>query len=339
VTSRLLVVVGTVLAAIVSLTLAGEQRGPILRATAGGALQLESSHDGAAVLTASRLRPGDSAEGTLTLRNLAPGVQQLTLETTELQDTPGPGGGLMSQWVDLRVERGGDPVYAGKLADLTTLDLGDLAAGSTTPFRFVVTLPEQGPAIDDAYAGGTVEVGWTWRAVTDTGPGPEPEPEPEEDTDPPAAPADPPPARLDPPRGLDVAPSGRDNTPPLSIDELEGPAASGTPPVRLWLGGRRAQRMGAGLGLSALCRPGCTLRAAAKVKVGGRWRSLGRRALGVVDAGAQPAALRFRLSALQQRSLRATLRRHGALKVRISITAAAPGHGAVTKVRTLRIRP
>ena len=92
-TSRFLVLVATALAAAVSLSMGGERRGPILRATAGGALQLESSRDGAAVLSASRLRPGDSAEGTLTLRNLAPGPQRLTLTTSDLRDAPGRGGG------------------------------------------------------------------------------------------------------------------------------------------------------------------------------------------------------------------------------------------------------
>ncbi|MDQ4125307.1 MAG: hypothetical protein M3134_06885, partial [Actinomycetota bacterium] len=68
-------------------------------------------------------------------------------------------------------------------------------------------------------------------------------------------------------------------------------------------------------------------------------RSLGRRALGAVESSSQPSLLRFRLSPLQQRSLRATLRRHGDLVVRIIVTAAAPGHDTVTKVRTLRLRP
>ena len=328
-TTRVLALFATVLAAAVSLSLGGEpRRAPDLRATAGGALQLDSTLDGVAVLSASRLRPGDSAEGTLTLRNLAAGVQRLTLETTDVQDTPGAGGGRLSQWADLRVERSGDPVYLGKLADLTTLDLGDLAAGSITPFRFVVTLPEDGPAVDDAYAGGSVEIAWTWRGLTDVGPGGGGDDAPPVEG----------PAPVAPPRD-DVAPSGRDDQAPRSVDELEGPPAAGPPRVRLWLGGRSAQRMGRALGLSALCRPGCTLRAAARVRVGARWRALGRRALGAVGSSPRPALLRFRLSPLQQRSLRATLRRRGALTVRIAVTATAPGHDAVTKVRTLRVRP
>jgi hypothetical protein len=124
-----------------------------------------------------------------------------------------------------------------------------------------------------------------------------------------------------------------------SVDELEGPPGVRGDVVRLWLGGRSTQRLGTALGVSAACRPGCAVRAAARVRVGRRWRSLGRRSLGAVAARSQPVALRFRLSALQQRSLRATLRRHGPLTVRISVTAVAPGHVSVTKVRTLRLAP
>jgi spore coat-associated protein N len=336
VTSRVLVLVATVMAAVMALSIGGERPGPILRATAGGALQLESSRDGAAVLTASRLRPGDSAEGTLTLKNLAPGVQQLTLETTDLQDTPGAGGGRLARWVDLRVERDGAEVYAGKLEDLTTLDLGDLAGGSTTPLRFVVTLPEHGPAVDDAYAGGSVEVEWTWRGLADVEGGGE-----GEEGDPP-----PPPRKEEPPvvaqpeeRRPDVAPSGRDAVRPPAIDELVGPAPAGAPRVRLWLGDRSRQRVGSRLGVSALCRPGCAVSVVGRVRAGGRWRSLGTRSLGAVLAGSQPTALRFRLGARQQRSLRALLARHGSLTVRLAVTAVADGHSPVTKVRTLRLRP
>lgn len=332
-TSRVLVLVATALAAVVSLSIGGERRGPILRSTAGGALQLESSRDGAAVLTASALRPGDSAEGTLTLENLASGPQRLTLTTSDLRDTPGPGGGLLSAWVDLRVERGSDVVFDDKLADLASLDLGELAAGSTTPFRFVVTLPEHGPAVDDAYAGGSLEVAWSWRGDADAGPGPAADDGGEAPSEP-VRPTDPVPVPVPAP---DVAPSGREQRPAVPIDELEGPAPAHPAKVRLWLGGRRSQRMRGGLALATACRPRCTLRASAAVKVGRRWRALGRRELGAFASSSRPQSLRFRLSARQQRALRGLLRRRGALTVRIAITAVAAGHEPVTKLRTLRL--
>ena len=139
-TSRLLVAFATVLAAAMALSVGTQQRGPILRATAGGAMQLESSKDGAALLTASRLRPGDSAEGTLTLRNLAGGPQRLTLTTSDLRDVPGPGGGTLSTWAELSVERGADVVFTGKLALialpaalLVLMELVGLAAARRAP--------------------------------------------------------------------------------------------------------------------------------------------------------------------------------------------------------------
>jgi hypothetical protein len=335
-TSRLLVLVGTVLSAALALSVGESRELPSLRATAGGGMELVSSRDGQAVLTVSRLAPGGSAEGTLVLSNAAPADQRLTLSTADLRDVPGPGGGVLSGRLDLRVERGGDVVFAGKLADLESLDLGDLPRGASHGFRFVVTLPESGPGVDTAYAGSSVEVGWRWRGDADGGPEAEKvKPEPETEPEPPVAE----PVVPDPP--ADVGPSGEPvvEAPAPSVDELEGPAPLRGSAVRLWLGGRASQRLGAGFGLSAACRPGCSLRAAAQVRVGGRWRALGRRSLGRVAPSAQPSALRFRLSALQQRSLAASLRRHGQLEVRISVTAVADGHRSVTKVRTLRLRP
>ena len=331
-TARLLVVALTAIAAVASLSV-GASPQPLLRATGGGDLKLGNSRDGQAILTVSRLKPGGSAQGTLTLENLAPRPQQLTLTMNGLQDMPGPGGGVLSRRLDLVIERGAEPVYAGKLADLPALDLGELAAASTVPYRFTVSLPEQGPAVDDAYAGASVRVSWLWRAEMEGGPSePPPTPKP---------PMPDPPQRPVTPGEKPVRPS---DAPPLAepapdVDELEGPAATRGPRLRLWLGGRPAQRVGRALGLSAVCRPACALRGTAKVKVGTRWRTLGRRTLGSLSAGPQPGALRFRLSARQVRSLKAALRRHGALTVRIAVTGGAAGHASATKVRTLRLRP
>ena len=325
-TTRLLVIAVSFAAAVAVLSL-GAAPEPTLRATAGGALKLGNSRDGQAVLDVARMKPGESASGTLVLENLVSAPQRLTLSMNGLQDAPGPAGGTLSQWLELRIERGTDEVFAGKLSDLPELDLGEIAAAASVPFRFTVTLPEHGPATDNAYAGAGVEVSWLWRADLGADPG-----------DPPAQgapPADRPPA--DPP-ARPVRPTLDEPSAP-GIDELQGPAPTRGPRVRLWVGGRATQRMGGSLALSTVCRPECTLGVAAEVRVGRRWRTLGRRALGRVASAAQPSALRFRLSALQQRSLRATLRRRGALTVRIAVTATAPGHAPVTKVRTLRLRP
>ena len=322
--ARVLTLVATAVTGAVLLALGGPAEGPLLRATAGGSLQLESSRDGQAILTAAGLRPGRSAEGSLTLHNRAAQPQRLRLALAGLEDTPGPGGGALSSWLDLRIERGGDEVFTGKLADLPDLDLGDLAPGESVAFRFVVSLPELGPAVDSAYAGARVEVGWTWRGDVDG------DPTPPRVEDPPAPAL--PPVADDP-----VAPYGDPAPPAVDPDTVEGPLAPGAGRVRLWLGGRSRQRLGRSLSISALCRPGCTLRAAAKVKVGRRWRALGRRTLGTVAATGRPHVLAFRLSKLQQRSLRATLARRGALTVRIQVTALTPGRQRVTKVRTLRI--
>jgi hypothetical protein len=102
-TARLLVPLATALLAALLLTV-GPQRPaqPLLRATAGGDMQLQNSRDGQAILSTTGLRPGGSAEGTLTISNRAPAPQHLTLRLSDLADTPGPGGGILSQRLDLR---------------------------------------------------------------------------------------------------------------------------------------------------------------------------------------------------------------------------------------------
>ncbi len=326
VTLRLVGLTLTVAAAVVLLGLGDgpRPRTASLVATAAGDVRLQSSRDGAAVLSADALAPGDSASGTVRLTNASGGPLDLSLAMTGLTDEAGEGGGVLSEHLDLRLERvtgaGADLVWSGALAALPEVDLGALAAGDEATFRLTAALPEHGPAIDDRFARASVEVGYRWTGLGATEPPVEPveiERAPEIESDGGPAPW--------------VASPGP--------DEQDGPRSSRAAAVRLWLGARASQRVGSGLGLSAVCRPGCTLQASAQVRAGRRWRSLGRRSLGALGAASQPAGVRFALTGSQRRSLRAALRGRRSLVVRVTITAAAPGHDSVTKVRSLRLRP
>jgi hypothetical protein len=254
---------------------------------------------------------------------------------TGLTDEPGEGGGTLSDHLTLQVERidGGTavPVWTGALGDLPAVDLGTLAAGAARDFRLTATMPELGPAIDDRFAGGAVEVGYRWTALGDADPAPPKEPE---KTTEPAQSAPP----EEPEQEIESGPSP---APWLAVpgpDDDNGRAGRGAA-VRLWLGGRSSQRLGSGLKLAAACRPGCGLTARTQVRAGGRWRSLGRRQLGALGETSQPAPLRLSLSPRQRRVLRGLLGARKALTLRIRVTAAAPGHDPVTKARSLRLRP
>jgi hypothetical protein len=334
VTLRLMVMALTLGAAAVLLGLGdGSRREPAkLVATAAGDVRLQSSRDGAAVLTAESLAPGDSVTGSVRLTNASADPLALSFRMTGLTDEPGDGGGVLSEHLTLRVDRmaGGtaQPVWTGTLADLPDLDLGSLAAGAAGEFRLTATLPELGPAVDDRFARASLEVGYRWTGLSDLEPPKQELPKIE-----PARPAEP-----APPDEIEAGPSPAPWLAAPGPDSDQGRAA-GAAAVRLWLGGSSTQRLGSGLSLAAACRPGCTLAARAEVRVGRRWRSVARRALGALGETSQPARLRFALSAPQRRALGAALGGRRSVTVRVRVTAATPGHDSVTKVRSLRLRP
>jgi hypothetical protein len=342
---RIVLVAATVLVAVAAVRAGVGPAQPRLTATAGGAVAVESTHDGRALMRVGDLRPGHGAEGTLTLTNRSAVAQALVLASTGVVDRAG-GDRLLSSQLDLRITTGeGDEVYAGKLGGLPAeLDLGELPAGSAREFRLVAGLPEQGPAVDDAFAGSSVDWTWTWNARAGVAPEPERLPEPEVVA--PAAPVERP---RDPetPAPSRVTERADDSS---VLTDPEGPAPRGARTVRLWLGGGAVQRLrrgvaapraggrpGTGFLLQARCRPGCSLQASAEVRVGRRVRRLGRRALGTVESDRGATRVGFALKPGERRWLTRALRR-GTATVTVTVRATAPGHGDTSAVRTVRLR-
>jgi len=337
---RIMLLAVTVLVAVVALRAGAGPVQPRLTATAAGAVVLESSHEGQALLRVADLRPGRTTEGTLTLTNRSAAAQRLALASSDVVDRSGGDRALSSQ-LDLRIADGeADEVYAGKLGSLPAeLDLGALRAGASRTFVLTAGLPEQGPAVDDAFAGSSVDWTWTWTGREDTEP--EPEPEPEAEAEPEA------PAIVEPPAAREPVVSRADGS---AVTDAEGPAPHGTRAVRLWLGGTAVQRLRRatpgpragrrgrpGFVLQARCRPGCRLAATARVRVGRRVRRLGRRALGTVRAERGTSRVAFTLTARERRWLTRSLRR-GRVAVTVTVRATAPGHGEARAVRTVRLR-
>ena len=69
----------------------------------GGSLTLSNDKEGAAVLSLGGMRPGDSVTDTVTLGNTGTLDGDLSLATSNLVDTPGSGGGMLSGELDLRI--------------------------------------------------------------------------------------------------------------------------------------------------------------------------------------------------------------------------------------------
>jgi hypothetical protein len=139
---------------------------------ATGSLSLEDSRGGGAILSVAGLAPGHSTAGELTITNSGTLDGTLELTSTQLSETPGQGGGLLSQRLrlvvrDLDRQR---TLYAGPMSALGERDLGRIEPGAARSFRFTATLPDggqpPGPTTgDNAYQGASVTSTYVWTAT------------------------------------------------------------------------------------------------------------------------------------------------------------------------------
>ena len=140
-----------------------------LTAGPGDTLTLSNSKEGSAILSLGGMRPGDFVTDTVTLGNTGTVPGDLTLSTSNLVDTPGGGGGVLSGVLDLRVRdvtNAGSPVtvYDGKIGAVAPVALGSLAAGSSRVYEFRVSFPDAGPGAENAYQGSAMSIQFDWTA-------------------------------------------------------------------------------------------------------------------------------------------------------------------------------
>jgi spore coat-associated protein N len=144
---------------------------------ATGDLRLSNSQDGQAIFQASGLAPGRSVTGTVQLTNSGTLPGDLSLQQLDVSDSPGPGGGRLSDVASLVVTdvTGGSsiPVFSGRLGGLGGRPLGAIGPGATRTFRFTASLPD----MDNAFAGSLLTLRYAWNAsATGGGPGPSEQP-------------------------------------------------------------------------------------------------------------------------------------------------------------------
>jgi hypothetical protein len=100
----------------------------------------------------------------VTIGNTGTVAGTLVLSASDLTDTPGPGGGALSQIVDLRIEDVtsaiSEPIYDGKLAPMPQQSLGSLAPGETRTYRFKAGLSSG--TDDNPYQGASTSVSYDW---------------------------------------------------------------------------------------------------------------------------------------------------------------------------------
>ena len=140
-----------------------------------GTLTHFNSKAGAAILTASLMRPGDTASGTVDIQNTGSLSGNFSLAKTVSAETAG-----FASKLTIVITDNGDPscvvscpapvgVYSGTVAAMGSQALGSFAAGATHRYSFVVTFPATGAAgagADNAYQGATATVLYTWTATS-----------------------------------------------------------------------------------------------------------------------------------------------------------------------------
>jgi hypothetical protein len=142
--------------------------------TAGTMTHLNSKA-GAAILTASLMRPGDTASGTVDIQNTGSLSGNFSLAKTVSAETAG-----FASKLTVVITDNGDPscvvacpgpvgVYSGTIAAMGSQALGSFPAGATHRYSFVVTFPNTGApgaGADNAYQGATATVLYTWTATS-----------------------------------------------------------------------------------------------------------------------------------------------------------------------------
>jgi hypothetical protein len=128
-----------------------------------GTMTQVNNRDDQAVLTAADLVPGSTASGKVTIRNAGDASGDFTLRAEDLTDQPGPGGGILSQALELEItQTAGDAlVYDGTLAGFDSAGLGVWDPEEERTFTFTVRLGNVG----NAYQESAASVTFTWDAV------------------------------------------------------------------------------------------------------------------------------------------------------------------------------
>jgi hypothetical protein len=162
-----------VLAALAAVALAQVGSAPAARliATAAeGSFEVTSSEEGRPIFAATNIAPGGSADGTVTIEDTGSAAATLLLRRGDIVDSPGLGGGLLSERLELSVvdvTAPGAPrtVYSGPLATMPDRPAGRLEPGGARTFEFTATLPDAGePSFQNAVQDASTTVAYAWIA-------------------------------------------------------------------------------------------------------------------------------------------------------------------------------
>jgi hypothetical protein len=192
----------------------GEGAPQLRLASASGSLSLLNSKEGLAIFRADAMRPGEEAAGSVTITNAGPVNVALTVQPEASSETPGSGGGKLSNKLELLVVDVTAPaapvtVYDGTIKQMAATNVGSLGPGASRTYTFVATLRPQG-ASDNAYQGAGYSTGFRWSATGAGSATPTPTTTPLPTTTPTPAPTATPPATA-------TGSGGEPATPPATV--------------------------------------------------------------------------------------------------------------------------
>jgi hypothetical protein len=162
-----------VLVALAAVALAQVGDAPAARATvtaASGSFEVTNSDQGLPIFAATNVAPGDSTSGTVTIEDTGTEAATLALVRGDLVDSPGLGGGLLSERLRLSVvdiSAPGAPrtVYDGPLASMPKQAVGRFEPGEARTFEFTASLPDGGSAsFQNAVQSASTTVAYSWLA-------------------------------------------------------------------------------------------------------------------------------------------------------------------------------
>lgn len=277
-----------------------------------------SAETGALALQASRLRPGATVAGSAHVINSGPAGGRFWLTRAGLAETPGPGGGKLSDRLQLTVLDTTDQdlpviVYSGSIESIDRNPLGYIAPGRSRSYSVAATFipgegPDDGPGGDDAYRGASTRVSLQWS------------------TDPPLA------RRPQAPRAPSAAGrtavrsgrSGRDQTPPR---------------LRIGLPARQPVFATGRLAVQVRCSEPCRVRVAGRARAEPAPLPLPR--AGSVTRGRPRTARRLvlRLRPRARRAVRAALQGGRVIKLRLSVTARDRAGNQAQDRHSVRLTP
>ena len=144
---------------------------PSVEVTALGGSVREGSGEGRTIFEVSGLVPGGTADGTVQVTNSGSGSGLFWLSGADFADAPGPGGGRLSDRLQLAVLDVSSPrvptlVYTGGLEQMRSRPLGFVGPGESRTYTVGATfLPGGDPASDGPYEGSATRISLVWHAI------------------------------------------------------------------------------------------------------------------------------------------------------------------------------